>query len=157
MSSSGSRDLRGRTVTWMDLDSIGSRTTRSGHTSFVHASGTGTTPATRLHAQTAPAPSAIQWGYSTSSGAHGGWVAPNPAPGGGGMWDAGHMVPRAGGGPGHDPAFIVPQNPAVNRGTGGHYPEHRAHERAMTSDLRASETARVTVTQWTAPRPTYPR
>jgi hypothetical protein len=155
MSNSGSRELRGRTVTWQGLDSIGSRTSRSGHTSYVHPSGTGTTPATRAAVQVAPAPQSIAWSYRTSGGAHGAWEAPNPAPGGGAPWDAGHMLPRAGGGPGHVPALVVPQNPQVNRGTGGHYGEHRAHEREMTSDLRRAESARVAVTQWHGPRTHY--
>ena len=155
MSSSGSRELRGRTVTWQDMGSVGTRTTRSGHTSYVHPSGTGTTRVTRAAVQVAPAAQSIQWSYRTSEGARGHWEAPNPAPVGGAPWDAGHMMPRAAGGAGHIPERVLPQSPAVNRGTGGHYGEHRAHERSMTSEIRRAESTQVTTTQWYVPRPRY--
>lgn len=63
-------ELRGRTVTSVNMDSIGSHTSRSGHTSYMHPSGTGTTPATRAAVQIAPAPHSIGFAYSTSGRAH---------------------------------------------------------------------------------------
>ena len=73
MSDWGSRELRGRTVTWQSLDSIGSRTSRSGHTSYVHPSGTGTTPVTRASVQMAPAPQSISAQVTVTQ-----WHVPGP-------------------------------------------------------------------------------
>lgn len=136
-------NLRSVTITNATSNATSSMQMRSGTTVYHHDSGTGTTAHTRNFAQQPQnIPTQVQYHVSTSSGYTDTWGFQNPQTPGQFM-DAGHMMPRSGGGRGDLATNIYGQDRDINRGWNGTFGQHRSHERDFVAEARKSETYKL--------------